>query len=248
MKYILLEEVDSTNSYVSLHAPELEDMTVVAAATQTAGRGQRGNSWESEPGANLTLTLLHRPAEMPARSQFAISEATALAVADTLRQLGVEAMVKWPNDIYVGDRKIAGILIEHSVMGAAVEHSRIGIGLNVNQRRFLSDAPNPVSVVQLTGEELSLTDLLPRLGESLRLRLQEAASPEGRTRLHEEFLARLWRRDGALHPFRRRDGGEVFQARIAGVEPEGFLLLLPEGAGAPERFAFKEVEFLLPSE
>ena len=109
--------MDSTNSYVSHHAASLADMTMVIADAQTAGRGQRGNSWESEPGKNLTFTLLHRPKGVLPREQFAISEATALAVADFLEENGISAAVKWPNDIYVGDRKIAGILIEHSLTG-----------------------------------------------------------------------------------------------------------------------------------
>ncbi len=119
MKILLLEETDSTNTYVSVHADSLDDMTLVAAHSQTAGRGQRGNSWESEPGRNICATLFHRPAGVPARVQFAVSEATALGVADMLAHYGIEARVKWPNDVYVGDRKICGILIENAVAGGA---------------------------------------------------------------------------------------------------------------------------------
>ncbi len=151
MKILLLEETDSTNTYVSVHADSLDDMTLVAAHSQTAGRGQRGNSWESEPGRNICATLFHRPAGVPARVQFAVSEATALGVADMLAHYGIEARVKWPNDVYVGDRKICGILIENAVAGCDLLHCRIGIGLNVNQTVFRSDAPNPVSMAMLLG-------------------------------------------------------------------------------------------------
>lgn len=245
MKYLLLEQVDSTNSYVAVHADELEDMTFVAAAAQTAGRGQRGNSWESEPGMNLTFTLFHTPQGVQARDQFAISEAAALAVADTLRSYGIDALVKWPNDIYAGDRKIAGILIEHAVMGNAIHHSRIGIGLNVNQRIFRSDAPNPVSMAMLLGRDSDLTEVLTRLAEALRRRLDTASDPLLRTDLHREFLDTLWRRDGEPHPFRRRGDGRTFRATVEDVRPDGFLILRDE-AGTAHSFAFKEVEFLLP--
>ena len=157
MNFLLLEQVDSTNSYVSVHAGELDDMTMVIADTQTAGRGQRGNSWESEPGRNLTFTLLHRPEGIAPREQFAISEATALAIADFLEETGIRAKVKWPNDIYADDGKIAGILIELSLTGSAITDSRIGVGLNVNQREFRSDAPNPVSMANLLGADTDIS-------------------------------------------------------------------------------------------
>ncbi len=164
MKILLLEETDSTNIYVSVHADSLDDMTLVAAHSQTAGRGQRGNSWESEPGRNICATLFHRPAGVPARVQFAVSEATALGVADMLAHYGIEARVKWPNDVYVGDRKICGILIENAVAGCDLLHCRIGIGLNVNQTVFRSDAPNPVSMAMLLGAETPLSDALAAAG------------------------------------------------------------------------------------
>lgn len=245
MKFLMLEEVDSTNSYVAVHASELEDMTMVMAETQTAGRGQRGNSWESEPGCNLTFTLFcSRPDVVPSR-QFAISEATALGVVDMLESYGIVASVKWPNDVYVGDKKISGILIEHSLCGNAIEHSRIGIGLNVNQKEFLSDAPNPVSIKMITGEDSDLTRAAAVLYDALNRRLTMAYTEEGRQQLHDEFLNRLWRSDGELHPFRDRDSGDLFNATILDVEPEGMLILKAENEDAPRRYAFKEVEFIL---
>lgn len=245
MKYLVLEEVDSTNSYVAVHASELEDMTMVIANTQTAGRGQRGNSWESAPGCNLTFTLFCRPKGVAPARQFSISEAVALAVADTLAAYGIGAMVKWPNDVYVGDRKIAGILIEHSLQGNGIEHSRIGIGLNVNQPEFFSDAPNPVSMRMLLGRDSDLGQCAARLYAALSARLGAVATEEGRSDTHEEFLGRLWRGDGQAWPFRDRGSGRLFRGSIAGVEPEGFLHILPEGGVEDRVYAFKEVEFIL---
>ncbi len=245
MKILLLEETDSTNTYVSVHADSLEDMTLVAAHSQTAGRGQRGNSWESEPGRNICATLFHRPSGVPARVQFAVSEATALGVADMLAHYGIEALVKWPNDVYVGDRKICGILIENAVAGTDLLHCRIGIGVNVNQTVFRSDAPNPVSMAMLLGMETPLSDALARLGEALRLRLGKAASPQGRAALHEEFLSRLWRGDGKPYPFRRRADGLRVRGVIDTVAPDGFITVTDSDSGEAGTYAFKEVEFLL---
>lgn len=245
MKYLVLEEVDSTNSYISAHAAELEDMTMVMAGTQTAGRGQRGNSWESEPGLNLTFSLFFRPKGVKPAEQFAISEATALAVTDMLASAGIEAKVKWPNDIYVDDRKICGILIEHSLLGNSLEHSCLGIGINVNQTEFRSDAPNPVSMKMLTGTDHDLSQCAARVYSALETRLARTATPEGREALHKEFMARLWRGDGDFHPFRERNGGEEFEGRIVDVEPCGLMHLRAHGEETDRVYAFKEVEFLL---
>lgn len=245
MNFILLEEVDSTNSYVSRHAGELPNMTMVIAGSQTAGRGQRGNSWESEPGLNLTATLLMHPRDLEPRLQFSISEAVALAVADYLRSEGVPAMVKWPNDIYVGDSKICGILIEHSVTAAAIDHSRIGFGLNVNQTEFRSDAPNPVSMAMLTGTERDISRVAAAMGVMLQQRLEKVSTPEGRLSLHRDFKERLWRGDGKAYPFRRRVDDRAFRGVIADVSPLGPIYIRDFDSGEITEYMFKEVEFVL---
>ena len=162
--------------------------------------------------------------------------------------------MKWPNDVYVGDRKICGILIENAVAGTDLLHCRIGIGVNVNQTVFRSDAPNPVSMAMLLGMETPLSDALARLGEALRLRLGKAASPQGRaalheimdaSRMHEEFLSRLWRGDGKPYPFRRRADGLRFRGVIDTVAPDGFITVTDSDSGEAGTYAFKEVEFLL---
>ncbi|MDE7409349.1 MAG: biotin--[acetyl-CoA-carboxylase] ligase, partial [Muribaculaceae bacterium] len=117
MKILHLDEVDSTNVYIMRNVAELEAPVMVTAYRQTAGQGQRGNSWEAEPGKNLTFSIFYRPVGLPPIAQFSMSEAVSLAVVDFLAGHGIEAKVKWPNDIYVDDRKICGILIRHSVMG-----------------------------------------------------------------------------------------------------------------------------------
>lgn len=245
MRFITLEETGSTNTWVAGNLEALNHLDFVSATRQSAGRGQRGNTWESEPGANLTFSVLLRMDEFPARCQFQISEAVALSIVDTLRHYGVEALVKWPNDIYVGHSKICGILIEHAVMGSGLMHSIAGAGLNVNQLRFVSDAPNPVSMAQIAGHSFDLKEVRDVLASKLGSRIKTVESAAGREAIHREFLSTLYRGDGAMHLYRDRDTGDRFEASIAGVEPLGFLLLTDSG-GATRRYAFKEVEFLLP--
>ncbi|MDE5795502.1 MAG: hypothetical protein K2H75_00165, partial [Muribaculaceae bacterium] len=204
---------------------------------------------------------LIRPEGVPARSQFSISEATALAVIDLLATYGLTATVKWPNDIYVGDRKICGILIEHAVMGTSIMHSIIGAGLNVNQTRFVSDAPNPVSLLQLTVSEFSdysdksdysdsprrynLDQLRMQLASLLEERLVSVATPGGRESIHTTFLQRLYRGDGHFYPYRDRATGLTFDAVIVDIEPTGFLHLRLSD-NTERTYTFKEVEYLIP--
>lgn len=244
MKKILLESADSTNNWCAAHIADLEDMTMVRTTAQTSGRGQRGNSWEAEPGRNLTFSVVVRPRAMRASLQFSISEAVSLAVADTLAHYGLPAKVKWPNDIYVGDKKICGILIEHAVAGMDILHSICGVGINVNQHEFLSDAPNPVSMFQLSGREYDLEEVADVFARAFEQYMGLTATPGGRDMLHSDFMRRLWRADGELHPFRDAASGREFRAVIADVEPSGYLRLLDD-TFTPLRYAFKEVEFLL---
>ncbi|MDE6341987.1 MAG: biotin--[acetyl-CoA-carboxylase] ligase [Muribaculaceae bacterium] len=242
MKIIHLEVVDSTNEYVMREAPTLEAPVMVVAHTQTAGQGQRGNTWESAPGQNLTFTVFYRPAGLPPMAQFSMSEAVALAVVDLLAEYGIDAKVKWPNDIYVADRKICGILIRHSIMGGSISYSVIGAGINVNQTAFLSDAPNPVSMRQLTGSSYSLPELEAEMAEHLERRLQRISDPAYRGTLHEEFKRKLWRGDGELYQFRDTATGQHFKARIDEIALHG-PISLRLADGTMRTYAFKEVAF-----
>lgn len=244
MKHIELAEAGSSSTWLSEHLSELESMTLVSVVNQTSGRGQRGNSWEAGPGKNLTVSLLWKPEAFPAIVQFAASEAVALAVADTLADYGIEARVKWPNDIYVGDRKICGILIENSVCGRNIESAVCGIGLNVNQTEFLSDAPNPVSMLQLLGRETPLDEVLERLCGHLERRLAAVSDLSTHSALQDEYMSRLWRGDGKFHPFHDALADEDIEAAILAVAPIGTLtLLLPDAT--TRSYAFKEVSFIL---
>lgn len=237
-----IKETASTNSYLKENG-EIPAMCFVAARSQTAGRGQRGNSWEAEPGKNLTFSFRFKPEELLPSRQFIISQAVALAMVEGLKQFGILGAVKWPNDIYVGNMKIAGILIENQIMGSSIQSSLIGIGLNVNQTEFLSDAPNPVSMSQISGMEYNLEELLAVFGGLLEKNLLRI--PEETEHIQLEYMSVLWRGDGSLYPFREPASGESFQASIGGIEPTGHLTLTLAD-GSSRRYAFKEVEFLLP--
>ena len=221
----------------------------VVAEYQTAGRGCGSNSWESERGKNLTFSVLLHPTEIPAECQFRISEAVSVAICETLERcfrplspadsspnLGEqEVTIKWPNDIYVGDRKICGILIENQLRGRLISDSIVGIGLNVNQTEFRSDAPNPVSVAQITGHEEDREALLQTFFQRLSATMEW--TPEA---LMEAYRQRLYRREG-YHPFRDSQG--VFEGKVMNVLEDGRLVLL-DVEGKARTYAFKEVQFV----
>lgn len=235
-KIIYKEELDSTNDFLRGYDGG-EDMTVVWACFQTAGRGQGANHWESEPGKNLTFSMRIRPAGIPASGQYIISMLVAVATSEYLaRTLNCEVQVKWPNDIYIGDRKIAGILIENRLAGRHIKDCIIGIGLNVNQKVFRSDAPNPVSMVQVDGTERDCGEVLRALTDCCSRYIEDFDAIDIRRR----YRSILYRRTG-FHGY--RDASGRFSAEIADVEDDGHIVLR-DTAGRCRRYAFKEVAFV----
>ena len=143
---IWLKEVNSTNKYIKRHINELDNLSVVSTLSQTSGKGQGSHTWHSEPASNLLFSILIKEPGVKAADQKIISETTAHTLVELLGRHGINAWVKPPNDIWVGDKKICGILIEHSLRGEHISWSIIGIGLNVNQVTFPEDLPNPTSM------------------------------------------------------------------------------------------------------
>ena len=244
VQYIKLLQVDSTNNYLLQRAHEMSDQTVVYTPCQTAGRGQKGNRWLAEPGMNATFSYLYKPVNIPAREQFCISEAAALAVAQVLSQLSGEPItVKWPNDIYHRDRKICGMLIENSLQGRRVEHSIIGIGININQREFDPYAPNPTSLSLITGRDHDVEQVMRLVCERMEQLLARVEN-EGTQALHSDYLSVLYRFDGQAHTF-LQPGGTMFAATIVDVAPDGMLALRHAADGTIHHYAFKQVAFTL---
>ena len=237
-KIIHIDETDSTNGWLREFATDEhgDANIVVVAEYQTAGRGCGSNSWESERGKNLTFSVLLHPTEIPADCQFRISEAVSVALCETLEQLISPVSIKWPNDIYVGDRKICGILIENQLRGRLISDSIVGIGLNVNQTEFLSDAPNPMSIAQISGHEEDREELLQAFLQRLSATME--MDPEA---LVGAYRSRLYRREG-YHPFSDSEG--AFEAKVQNVLDDGRLVLL-DTHGSARIYAFKEVQFVV---
>jgi BirA family biotin operon repressor/biotin-[acetyl-CoA-carboxylase] ligase len=230
--------LDSTNNEAWRRVEELDDRNVIITAQQTGGRGHGGNAWESEAGKNISMTVLLKPRELPAGEQFWVSMLVALGTREVVAQYVDGCTVKWPNDVYVGNRKIAGILIEHVVARDLISLSLCGVGLNVNQTRFTSGAPNPVSLCQLLGGEVPTRQVLDELLAALDARLR---APRDVLKTRREYVSCLYRGTGA-HAW--EDEGGVFTATIRGVNAFGQLLL--EDAGGQRRvYGFKEVSHVL---
>lgn len=226
-----IDETDSTNRWLREQGGE-ENM-VVWADYQTAGRGCGTNHWESERGKNLTFSMLLHPHDVPAQKQFHISMAISLALCKALGQHIGDLSIKWPNDIYWRDGKIGGILIEVTLQGNKVKDCIIGIGLNINQRVFRSDAPNPVSMWQICEQETDCEQLLQEILQAF----QEYMCKSNK----DEYQSMLYRRKG-FHPYADKDG--AFMAEIIDVEDDGHLLLRDDN-GQLRRYAFKEVTFVI---
>ena len=242
--YIKVSQTASTNTYLSRLAATLPGGTVIYTPSQTAGRGQKGNSWESEDGKNLTFSLLLKRPPVKARDQFYLSEAAALAVVEALSaEAGDNFTVKWPNDVYWQDKKACGMLIENSLDGSDIATSIVGIGINVNQEHFLSDAPNPVSLINITGREHDLIALLKRVCSRIEQLVESLGDADARTGLHQRYMAALYRNDGQLHPYEDAAGNR-FMAMVTGIAPDGTLTLHHED-GTTHDYLFKEVRHII---
>ena len=230
-----IDETDSTNRWLRNCTGGQSSCAiheVVWADYQTAGRGQGTNTWESERGKNLTFSILLHPVDLPANRQFLLSMQVSLAICEALGEHIGDLSIKWPNDIYWRNAKIAGILIENSLQGSVIRDSIVGVGLNVNQRQFMSDAPNPISLWQICEHETDREQLLKDILAALdRLLGQE---------VRERYLSMLYRRKG-FHPYVDKDG--AFMAELEDVEDDGHLLLCDDSGGR-RRYAFKEVTFI----
>jgi len=243
MRIKWFDELDSTNDELLRHIGDYDNLSGVAAVSQTAGRGQRGNHWLSAPGDNLTFSLVLKPEALPVREVMALTCLATLAVRDTLRTEGVPAVVKWPNDVYVGKRKICGMLVENGLEGGRIAWSVIGIGINLNQTEFPAGAQNPTSLKILTGRSFDVQAVLDNFCRGFEALYPALATQEGRDGLRAAYESDLFRKDSPAS-YREIATGEVFTGVIRGITPEGLLRI--EKAGGPEKtFGFKEISYIL---
>ena len=241
---MFVTSTDSTNTLMRQLVAAGNPPEFIYAGYQTAGRGQTGNGWESEPGKNLLCSILLPPI----KELFYQNVITSVAVLRTLSGLGIDGLtVKWPNDIYWGDKKVAGILVENTILGSEVQYSIAGIGLNVNQTEWHSGAPNPVSVKQITGKDYDIDELMQQLLAEIR----KAQSED----VWEEYKAHLYRREG-FWPFVEREVSVAptmnaesavegqFWAHIVDVLPTGEIVLLDKN-GKQRKYHFKQIRYVL---
>lgn len=238
MKSMYLRETRSTNLVLKemLREYELPEGFVLRTDFQSAGKGQPGNSWESEKGKNLLFSVLLYPQHIAIDQQFILSQLVSVAILRTLNSFCAGFSIKWPNDIYFGDKKIGGILIENSLQGSKLNTSIVGIGLNINQKTFRSDAPNPVSLRQITAKNQRrkniLQDVLNNIFELYKKMDVEA--------IRKEYSENLYRRVGF---YTYRDNKGLFEAELAGIESDGCLKLKTR-TGEIRAYYFKEVAFV----
>ena len=242
LHYHHFEQLDSTNAFLQRKQSECDIRNwVVSADEQTAGKGMGSNSWESEVGKNLTFSLAVDMGFLPAERQFLLSEAVPLSIVEVLdKLLPVEKLsIKWPNDIYYGNRKLAGILINSTIKANMMDISIIGIGLNVNQMHFQDWPTHPISMKMITGEDYNLQLLLEQIAEHIIIKVEQLKSDPNS--IEQAYLKRLFRyRTWADYEV----GGKVLRLFMTGIDPFGRLQLVDEQQTF-YTFDIKEVKFVL---
>lgn len=217
-----------------------ENLTSVYSSFQTDGRGQRGNKWESEDGKNLLFSFVIFPKELPARKHFILLQITALALFDTLSEYTEGISIKWPNDIYWKDKKICGTLIENDLSGMNIERSISGTGVNLNQKIFRSDAPNPVSLSLITEQEYDIETVLHKIMTYASGYYRMYENGENET-IRKKYFDAIYRKDG-FHTY--KDGNGTFEAVIKNIEEDG-RLVLKDRDGNVKKYLFKEVAYII---
>ena len=243
-KIIHLDSIHSTNSYALklIEAERCEEGLIVVSDEQTSGKGHAENSWESEKGKNLTFSLVLRPLFIEPSKQFLITQIVSVAIFKFLQKRLPAKMVKikWPNDIYVENKKIAGILIQNTIRGNNLDYSIIGVGLNVNQEVLYSDAPNPVSLSYYTGVKHNSTELLDELFIEIAAVYTNSASTVFVDLLNESYVKNLYR----FNKFSDCKSEEKeFKGKITGIGEYG-KLQIEDISGKKHEFDFKEIEFV----
>ena len=257
---MFIDETHSTSSLLrETYNDSLPHLFTIRTDFQTAGRGQAGNSWESEKGKNLLFSTLLRYPEMEAADQWRLSMLVAVAVREAIASILSPLAsrlspitIKWPNDIYYNDQKLVGILIENTLSGRQIAYTIAGVGINVNQTQWLSNAPNPVSMKQITGEEYDVENLLNAFLEAIQ-RWEKASTEQ----LREEYIKHLYRRTG-WYPYLEREvsvvptniqlatqpADGVFLAQWVDITPQGEWVLRLK-SGEEKRYHFKQIRFVL---
>lgn len=240
MEKIKLQTVSSTNNYASalLSSGVIKEETLVYTESQTKGKGLGLNTWHSEDCKNLIFSLLVFPG-IKVENNFVFNMMVSLAICDYLVLKGVDAKIKWPNDIYVKNKKIAGILIENSIYGDTIISSVIGIGLNLNQTEFPKELPNPVSAKNITGENYHIDEEINAISQIISDKLV-LLKHESLVKIRELYFEKLYKFN-EISKF--KVNGEIFSAKIINVEKDGRLIIKDLNDNVTEYY-FKEIEML----
>lgn len=243
---VKLSKIDSTNNYLKKalsNTKPLAEGTVIMADHQFAGRGQHSNVWEAEKGKNLTISILLNPSFLDLSQQFYLNKAVSLGINDCLRTIiGENCKIKWPNDIYFKDQKLGGVLIENLSIGNKLKASVVGIGINVNQQNFGSEARRATSLSKILQQDYPLNDLLKQLCKCIENRYLQL-SKEGLKSLDKEYLARLFRLNES---FEYLIDDTIYKGIIKGVAEQGYLLLQIDDE--LKSLDLKQVKFIFNSE
>lgn len=238
---IRLPAVNSTNEYLSnrLKEKKLDEGTIIYSLFQTAGKGQASNIWESKENENILLSLIIYPDFIGVANQFALSKAVSLGIAKYCQQYVKDIKIKWPNDIYYENKKLAGILIENSIKGNRIEKCIVGIGLNLNQDSFSENIPNPTSLNLITNKKYKIEKEVIKLRQEIKFYYNQLK--ENINGLDEHYINKMYKFN---HWASYRINGETLKAKIIGISDFGHLQLLFENKEKKE-FDLKEIEFVI---
>ena len=239
---VTLTEVDSTNNFLKqslANSTPLPEGTVIMAESQYAGRGQQQNRWHSEPGKNLTFSILLKPVFLSISKQYDLNVAISVGIIKALEKvLDKGVKTKWPNDIYYGDNKLGGVLIENTIQGSIIKNSIIGIGLNVNQETFSPDAPNATSLKQILQKDYDLKALLAQICNHIEVAYLSLRA-ENFEELKTFYLKNLY---WLAEKKRFKANGDIFYGTIINVTETGQLCVSIDNK--IRQYNFKEIEFL----
>lgn len=240
--YIFRKDADSTNSYAAqlMQKGYISEGTIIYTNYQSAGRGQKQNTWESEDGKNLLFSIVLYPEFVKPEDQFIISMSVSLGVCDFLKSFIPVCRIKWPNDIYTGNDKIAGILIENSISENTLKSTIAGIGMNINQEKFSHDILNPVSLKILTGKEHNLDLCLKQIAYFLDKRYKQLLSGTW-DEIRNEYRSYLYRL-GEWQSYKTERG--LLYGRIVSVSDTG-CLMVEESRNKIHEFRFNDIDFII---
>ena len=223
-----------------IKSPKIKQLKVLKVAKKiTTKKTETKAVWQSEPGKNLLASIIYKPHFIKAKNQFFLNQAVSLGIYAALKILTEKDLkLKWPNDIVLNDKKLCGILIENSISGNWLQHSIIGIGVNVNQTEFPDSAGNPISLKTIGKKEYFIESVLEKIVEQIEVRYLQLRRNELQ-QLQRDYMAALYRLEEE-HSYKTSAG--KIKAKIVGLNPEGKILL--ETKTGWSAYGFKEVEFL----